>query len=57
MKKLLSVGFCILVCALCAFANGEEQGRIPEIDAGSLSAVLALVSGGILMLRAKSRSK
>lgn len=54
MKKVLSVGFCILVCAVCALA---EERPVPEIDAGSISAALALLGGGILMLRAKSHSK
>jgi hypothetical protein len=53
MKKMLFVGFCILVCSIAATARVD----VPEIDAGSLSTVLALVGGGILMLRAKSRSK
>ena len=55
MRKMLFVGFCILVCSVAAYA--PPGAGVPEIDAGSLSAVLALVSGGILMLRAKSRSK
>ena len=56
MKKLLYGGFCIMVCSAYAFAEGPGNG-VPEIDAGSLSALFAIVTGGILMLRAKSRSK
>ena len=54
MRKMLFVGFCIAVCSVAAYA---APARVPEIDAGSLSAILALVGGGVLMLRAKSRSK
>ena len=52
MRKMLYVGFCIMVCSTVAYAS-----VVPEIDAGSLPAVLALAGGGLLLLRSRSRSK
>jgi hypothetical protein len=54
MRKMLFVGFCLLVCSVAAYAAPQ---LVPEIDAGSLSTVLALAGGGILILRARSRSR
>jgi hypothetical protein len=56
MRKMFFAGFCLLVCSVAAYAPPPPP-RVPEIDAGSLSAMLTLVGGCILMLRAKSRSK
>jgi len=55
MKKALFVGALILVCSASSFAVAVPQ--VPEIDASSVPTVLALVSGGILLLRSKFRSK
>jgi len=55
MKKVLFAGFSIVVCSMTAIAS--VGARAPEIDASSVPAVIALVSGGILMLRSKFRSK
>jgi|WetSurMetagenome_2_1015567.scaffolds.fasta_scaffold137053_1 hypothetical protein len=55
MKKAFFVVLCIMVCSISALAL--PQRPVPEIDGSSLPAVIALVSGGILMLRARFRSK
>ena len=55
MKKVFFAAFSIAVFSLAAMASVGAPA--PEIDASSVPAVVALVSGGILMLRSKFRSK
>ena len=55
MRKLALAALCVIACAASASAQGAAP--VPEIDGGSLAAALALVGGGIFMLRARSRSK
>ena len=60
MKKKFLVALYIVMCTSAALAQGGDSERvpsIPEIDAMIVPAVLALVGGGILVLRARLRSK
>lgn len=56
MKKALFVGALVLICSASSMAVVAPP-RVPEIDASSIPTVLALVSGGLLLLRSKFRSK
>ena len=55
---------CLYSCGLLMLAFSIEGNllatvtpAVPEIDAGSISAGLGLLAGGILILRARRRSK
>lgn len=56
MKKAFFVGALILVSSVSALATVGPP-PVPEIDASSIPTILALVSGGMLLLRSKFRSK
>ena len=51
MIKLIAVSMLLAGSAICAFAGTP----VPEVDAPSGIAVLALVSGGLLVLRGRRR--
>jgi hypothetical protein len=54
MRKILLAGLCIIACSASAFAVAVS---VPEIDASSLPAALALLGGGILIIRTRFGSK
>ena len=59
MRRYLSLAGLLFVIASCVFAkpSSRELGRAvaPEIDAGSAASALTLLSGAVLMLRARRR--
>ncbi len=54
MKKLISITCVLLGSSICAFAGNVIA---PEIDASSGAAALALLSGGLVVLRARRAKK
>ena len=62
MRKDLSVGVLVVVMALAAFvvplaAVTQNPVPVPEINAASVSAGLALLGAGMLWLRARRSVK
>jgi len=51
---LKGVGFALVLSALCAPARA---GVVPEMDPGLAMSAMALLSGGLLMIAGRSRSK
>ena len=58
MKKMWSIGLYLVGASalLPATAFGSVAAGVPEISPGSISAGLALLAGGVLVLRTR-RSK
>jgi len=54
MKQLIGLACFVLASAAFAFGGG---GAVPEIDATSGAAALALLSGGLVVLRARKAKK
>ena len=52
-----SLGLALIANALGAHLLAGVPVSVPEIDAGSISAGLGLLAGGILILRSRRRSK
>jgi hypothetical protein len=52
MRSITTQLFLIIGCASFAFAG---QNPAPEIDASSAASALALVSGGLFILRSRRR--
>ncbi len=56
--RWLSAGVAVMVAVHALASNAlASTNVVPEISPGSISAGLALLSGGVLMLRARRRSK
>jgi hypothetical protein len=59
MRRYLSLAGLLLVMASCVFGkpSSRELGKAaaPEIDAGFTASALTLLSGAVLMLRARKR--
>ena len=49
-------GFLVALCGMAGFAYAGTFGT-PEIDANTAGSALALVSGGLLILRARKNKK
>jgi len=55
MAKLLSL--VILTLGLCGLAFGQHSGQTaPEIDPGQAVTALALLSGGMLVIRGRRKA-
>ena len=50
-----TIGIVILLASLASFAFAGAQVAAPEIDASTGVAALGLVSGGLLILRARKK--
>jgi hypothetical protein len=57
MRRILHAGLSLAVVlhALGTSAIASNTNPVPEINAGSISAALAILGGGVLMLRARRR--
>jgi hypothetical protein len=55
----MGIGLALMLCvhALAGTAAASTAVVVPEINPGSISAGLALLAGGILVLRARRGSK
>ena len=54
MKKVLQ--FLLLTVALAGIAAaGDNVPRAPEIDAGAAAGAVALIAGGLLVLRSRRK--
>lgn len=49
------LGYTILIAALSASAFAGTPAPVPEVDASSFGSALALLSGGILILRGRRK--
>lgn len=49
------LGIMLTIAALAGSAHAGNTVRAPEINAGSVTAALGVLSAGILMLRARRR--
>lgn len=52
-----ALGLVMIVHSLGGNALAGQVSPVPEIDAGSITAGLGLLAGGILILRSRRRSK
>ena len=52
-----SLGVLLLVCSMASPASAALTVAAPEIDGGTLATGLAGLSAGVLILRARFRSK
>ena len=52
-------GFLLVMqaCAAFALAAGGERGGVPEIDPGSATSALAILTGGFLLVTDRIRRK
>ena len=63
VKSVKFVGLALVVAASATMAHaqsasgGASGGAAPEIDAGSMISALTLLTGGVLMITDKFRSK
>ena len=62
VRSLVGVFALLLAIALPALAqvdepNGDNNNDIPELNLGTATAAFALLSGGVLMLRARKRRR
>jgi hypothetical protein len=66
VKSVKIAGLALVVAATAGLAHaqsasggssGGSSGGVPEIDAGSMISALTLLTGGVLMLSDKFRSK
>ncbi|HLJ10277.1 MAG TPA: hypothetical protein VKU82_03770 [Planctomycetaceae bacterium] len=49
-------GFALMLTAMAALACAQDR-RTPEIDAGSASSAVALLIGGVMLLKDRLRAK
>ena len=61
MKRSLQVGMMILALGLVAVASDEWQtpivnNSVPEIDGASAATAVALVAGGLVVVRSRRRN-
>lgn len=47
-------GFMLMICGLATVAMAQPAS-VPEIDPGSATSAVALLAGGVMILRAKLR--
>jgi hypothetical protein len=66
VKSVKIAGLALVVATTAGFAHaqsasggsgGGSSGGVPEIDAGSMISALTLLTGGVLMISDKFRSK
>ncbi len=57
LRPALGMALIVLGSATPAYAGGGCGCGVPEIDPGSVSGALALLSGGILMITDRLRRK
>ncbi len=54
----LAAGFLCVLAGLGGYAAaGGDPPAVPEIDAGSMASALTLVSGGLLIIAGRRKSK
>jgi hypothetical protein len=51
------VGTTLIFASLGVVAYAQTQPAVPEVDAGSASSALALLFGGMMLLRSRFRAK
>ena len=50
-------GALLIFCSLTATAYAQQSAPVPEIDAGTATSAIALLTGGMLLLRSRFRAK
>lgn len=57
MRRILHIALslALVLHALGTFAIASAPAGVPEINAGSISAAVAILAGGVLMVRARWR--